>query len=412
MLYTLAKASLSSRKTSALLTVFSIAVSVFILLAVQHSQSQLKASFKRTVSGVDLIVGSRTAPINLLLYSVFRIGDASNNLSWQSYQQISQHKQVDWSVPIALGDSHKGYRVMGTSRDYFLHYKYADKQQLQFQQGQKFQKLYEVVLGAEVAKKLGYQLGQKLVLAHGTGHVSFSKHSQHPFEVVGILKATGTAIDQTLHISMQGIEVIHEFQKTQTNMTLDDPQINYLQPKNLTAFMLGFKSKMSILLQQRNINQYGAEPLTAIIPGVALSELWRVMSMVENLLSVIAILVLIAALLGMATMLLASMNERQREIALIRAVGAGAGFIFVLIQLEALLLTLGGIFLGYFGLSLALLLSQSWISSEFGLFISPWLLSEPIAIYLGGTLLLASLMAFIPGLNSYRAALHNALTSR
>lgn len=412
MLFTLAKASLSSRKTSVLLTVFSIAVSVFILLAVQHSQSQLHSSFKRTVSGVDLIVGSRTAPINLLLYSVFRIGDASNNLNWNSYQQLSQHKQVDWAVPIALGDSHKGYRVMGTSRDYFSHYKYGNKQTLQFQQGRAFSHLYEVVLGAEVAKSLGYQLEDKLVLAHGTGHVSFSKHTQHPFKVVGILQTTGTAIDQTLHISMQGIEVIHEFQQTQANLALDDPAIHYLEPKSLTAFMLGFKSKMSILLQQRNINQYQAEPLTAIIPGVALSELWRVMAMVENLLAVIAVLVLIAALLGMATMLLASMRERQREIALIRAVGAGPGFIFTLIQLEALLITLAGIALGYFSLSLGLLLTQSWISSEFGLFISPWLFSKPVAIYLGITLLLASLMALIPAINSYRAALNNALTAR
>ena len=409
MLFQLAKASLNARKTSVLLTIFSISVSVFILLAVQHSQSELKASFKRTVSGVDLIVGSRTAPINLLLYSVFRIGNASNNISWNSYQEITQNKQLAWSIPISLGDSHKGYRVLGTNQDYFTHYKFGNKQALTFTEGKAFERLYGVVLGAEVAKKLKYQLGDKVVLSHGTGNVSFSKHTGHPFRITGILAPTGTAIDQTVHVSLAGIEVIHESKKALEDWPLDDPKLQHLQPKTITAFMLGFQSRIATLGQQRHINQYQSEPLTAIIPGVTLSELWKVMSMVESLLSVIAILVLLAALLGMATMLLASMRERQKEIALLRAIGASPLFIFLLIEVEALLLALAGAIIGYLALTTMLVLGQSWLVSHYGLFISPWLISTPTVISVLVILCLAMLMAFIPAISCYRASLASRL---
>jgi putative ABC transport system permease protein len=213
MFIKIALKSLINRKTTAWLTILSVATSLFVLLAVKQISSQAKTSFGRTVSGVDLIVGARTGQLNLLLASVFRIGYVSNSVSWQSYQDIKQQKHVSWAVPISLGDSHKGYPVLGTTTQYFDVFKYGNKQSLKMEQGQAFMSdafdSAQVVLGAAVAEKLGYKLGDKLVLSHGVGVTSFSHHDHVKFTVSGILAFTGTPIDQTLHISLSGIEVMH-----------------------------------------------------------------------------------------------------------------------------------------------------------------------------------------------------------
>ncbi|MDW1873230.1 ABC transporter permease, partial [Vibrio sp. Vb0598] len=123
----LAWKSLMNRKATAVLTIMTVAISVILLLGVERIRTQAKDSFANTISGTDLIVGGRSGQVNLLLYSVFRIGNATNNIDWKSYQEFSQHRAVDWAIPISLGDSHKGFRVRGTKHSYFEHYKYGSK---------------------------------------------------------------------------------------------------------------------------------------------------------------------------------------------------------------------------------------------------------------------------------------------
>ncbi|OOZ42796.1 ABC transporter permease, partial [Solemya elarraichensis gill symbiont] len=205
----LAIKSLLNRRFTVSLILLSIALSVSMLLGVERLRVESRNSFANTISGTDFIVGARSGAINLLLYSVFRIGDATNNISWKSYQKFADHPMVKWTIPISLGDSHKGYRVMGTNQDYFRHYSYADKRSLVLAQGQPFDHVYQAVLGHEVANKLNYQLGQKIIIAHGAGKTSFAMHDDKPFEVAGILKPTGTPVDRTVHIPLEGIEAIH-----------------------------------------------------------------------------------------------------------------------------------------------------------------------------------------------------------
>ena len=204
----LALRSLWNRRGTALLTIFSIAVSVSLLLGVQKMRVAARDSFANTVSGVHLIVGARSGPLNLLLYSIFRVGDATANVSWASYQKIARHPDVDWTIPISLGDSHRGFRVVGTNADYFAHYQYGGDRTLRFAQGKPFADLFDVVLGAEVARQLGYKLGDEIIVAHGLGRVSFSQHKDKPFRVAGILAASGTPVDRSLHVSLEAISAI------------------------------------------------------------------------------------------------------------------------------------------------------------------------------------------------------------
>ncbi|MDG1164356.1 MAG: ABC transporter permease [Porticoccaceae bacterium] len=392
-----------------MLTVLAMAVSIFVLLGVEHIRGQSKQSFNSTVSGVDLIVGARTGSMNLLLYSVFRMGSPTNNIDWQTYQNISANPKVAWVIPISLGDSHKGFRVMGTTTDYFTYFSYGNKRQLNFSQGKPFEQVFDVVLGAQVAKKLNYTLGENIILAHGLGKTSFSTHDQSPFKVVGILGPTGTPVDQTVHVSLQGIEAVHMDWQQIANMSggaVSHKQIQALElePKNITAFMLGLTSRMATFRVQRDINNYSNEPLTAILPGVALAELWQMMGLLENILRLISGLILVAALLGLSAMMLASIREREHEIHLLRVIGAPPWFLFLLVELEALLVSFVSMLVGITGLYLSLLIAGDVLSTDFGLHIGLHILSFNNLLFLllvaGSTLIAAA----IPSFTAYKSA--------
>ena len=409
MFFKLALKSLLNRKGSVMLTLTAMSVSIFVLLAIEHIRYQAKESFDNTVSGVDLIVGSRTGSINLLLYSVFRIGSPTNNITWESYEDISANPQVKWAIPIALGDSHKGYRVMGTSQDYFEFFNYGNRHKLTFAHGHKFNDIFDVVIGSDVARKLGYSVGDSLVLSHGVAATSFSVHDDHPFKVVGILAATGTPVDQTLHVSLAGIEAIHiDWQQgvkmPGSNKSTDQIKQLSLQPKSITAFMLGLKSRMATFHLQRDINNYKNEPVLAILPGVALSELWQIMAVLENTLRLISVLILLAALLGLSAMLLASIRERTHEIQLFRVVGASPTFLFLLIELEALLITLVSMLLAVAMLCLCLLVAGDFLASEYGLYITPRIFSGNTANLLLIISIATLIAAAVPSFNIYKKA--------
>ncbi len=406
MILTLAKRSVLNRKGSVTLTLVSIIIGISLLLLVEHIRVQAKESFNRTVSGVDLIMGARTGQLNLLLYSVFRIGNATNSVAWDSFEAVQANPRVAWAVPIALGDSHRGYRVMGTSSQYFDHYKYGNKRPLEFASGQAFDRIFEAVIGAEVAAKLNYQVGDEIVLSHGTGGISFTNHDYAPFVVSGILQATGTPVDKTVHVSLAGIEAVH----------LSPPELAAvlaaykrgenveLRPTVITAAMLGLTSRIATFQVQRQINQYPEEPLLAILPGVALSELWQIIGTVENLLRLITVLILLSSLLGLSTMLLASMRERRREMAVLRAIGAGPLVIFFLIQVEALLVVLTALVASVLLIWFSLSVSTDWLASQFGLYLDTNIFTAN-SLYIAGFAIVATLVvAMIPAIGAYRQA--------
>ncbi|MCM2680360.1 ABC transporter permease [Echinimonas agarilytica] len=412
MILKLAYKSLLNRKASVVLTLFSMTVSLCLLISVEHIRSQAKESFHRTVSSVDLIVGARTGQLNLMLYSIFRMGNATNNVSWQSYNDISNQSDVVWSVPLSLGDSHRGYRVLGTNLDYFEFYRYSDKRPLEFEHGKAFSSPFDAVLGAEVAKALNYSVGKRITLSHGIGQVSFSNHDNAPFEVVGVLAPTGTPVDRTVHVSLAGLEAVHmpPSQLMALKNAVESGQHIDVQPTSITAFMLGLKSKMSIFKVQRAINNNPTEPLMAVLPGVALVELWALISSVENILRIISVCVFISAILGLTTMLLSSMRERQKEIAVLRAIGAGPFVLFALIQLEALLLTVTAT-----AVSLAVVWGLFYsasdiLASQYGVFVSSNIFSVSQFIQLAVAIGITSIVALLPSVSAYRKALHVGLS--
>ncbi|MFA0441546.1 peptide ABC transporter permease [Vibrio sp. 10N.286.49.C2] len=412
----LAWKSLLNRKTTAMLTVLTVAISVILLMGVERIRTQAKSSFANTISGTDLIVGGRSGQINLLLYSVFRIGNATNNIDWKSYEEFSQHKAVDWTIPISLGDSHKGFRVMGTDHSYFEHYQYGQKQALTFAKGHEFNTVFETVLGSDVAKSLGYDIGSDIIIAHGISDVSFSRHDNLPFTVVGILAPTGTPVDKTVHVSLGAIEAIHVGWESGANLgnAPSKAQLEKMdfQPKQITAMLVGLKSKIQTFALQRQINTYKQEPLSAIMPGIALHELWGLMSVAEQALLIVSIFVVIAGLMGMLSSLLTSLQERRREMAILRAMGARPRHVFALLVSEATVLTTIGITLGVAGTYALLAIASPVIASHYGIHIALTGITSHEWLLLGFVQLAGIIIGFFPALRAYQQSLSDGMTIR
>jgi putative ABC transport system permease protein len=413
----IARKSLANRWSTALLTVLSIALSVMLLLGVEKVRTSARASFSDTISDTDLIVGARSGAVQLLLYAVFRIGNATANISWQTFEDLAAQPEVAWIVPLSLGDSHHGFRVLGTTPDYFEHYRYRHGQGLRFEAGARFADLFDAVLGADIAQALGYQLGDPIVVAHGLGDTSFALHDDKPFRVAGILAKTGTPVDRTVHVGLDAIEAIHVDWQSGARIpgqTVSGEQVRQmdLQPQAITAALIGLKSRLDTFKLQRFINEYPEEPLSAILPGVALQELWSLIGVAESALGAISVMVVITALLGMVTMILSSLNERRREMAILRSVGARPRTILGLLVTEAGMLTAAGVAAGVVLVYALLIVLRPLIDARFGLYID---LRPPEARELAmlAIVVVAGVGAgLLPALRAYRLSLADGMTVR
>jgi putative ABC transport system permease protein len=418
-MFGLAIKSLLNRRGTVLLTVFTIAISTALLVGVERLRAEARSSFASTLSGTDLIVGARAGTVQLLLYTVFRMGEPTANVSWQTYQEIAQVPAVEWTVPISLGDSHRGYRVLGTTDAYFAHYRYGQRQELNFASGKAFADVYDAVLGSEVAVNLGYGLGQDIVIAHGIGRVSLrgSEHNDKPFKVVGILAPTGTPVDRAIHVSLAAIEAIHLDWQSGTRLpgrsiSAEEALTRDLTPKTITAFLVGLKSRVATFGLQRQINEYRAEPLSAIMPGVALQQLWSLTGVAENALRIVAACVVVVGLLGMLTALLTTLNERRREMAILRSVGARPRTVLALLVLESTALTATGILLGLALLYAIIAALRDVAASRYGLFLGLGPPSTAEWLALSAILAAGLLVGLLPAWLAYRRSLSDGLTVR
>ena len=413
MLLKLTFNSLYARLLTVGMTVFAISLSLMLYMSVEKLRTSAYTSFTDTISQTDLIVGARTSSVQLLLYSVFRIGNATNNITWESYEDVINKEEVAWSVPISLGDSHKGFRVMGTNSEFFKRYKFRGGQSIELEQGKNLDDLYDVIIGAGVAEKLNYSVGTPLIVSHGLQ--SFSDHDDQPFKVSGILAKTGTPVDNTVIVSLEAIEAIHVDWSTGAKIPgqitpVEEIRQMDLSPKNITAALIGVNSKLQIFQLQRWINEYPEESLSSILPGVALQELWRIVGVVENLLLGISVTVIFTTLIGMTAIIFSSLNERRREMAIWRAMGASPKVVIGLLMLEAFIISVMSIIVSTVMLFLTLYVLQPWIDNTYGILVNIEMLSfKDIYIFML-FIIAASLVSLIPAIRAYWFSINDGMT--
>ena len=408
--------SLVNRRATAALVVLAIAMSVALILSVEKLRRDARASFAGTVSGTDLVVGARSGSIQLLLYSVFRIGSATNNISVESVEWVRSRESIDWVVPLSLGDSHRGYRVVGTTGDYFERFRHGRDRALAFAEGRPFDDVFDIVLGAEVAEALGYGLGDRIVVAHGTGSADLVRHENQPFSVSGILARTGTPVDRSLHVSLEGIEAMHVDWKggmpSGEATPADAIRGMDLEPRQVTALLVGLKSRGAVFREQRAINRYREEPLLAVLPGAALQELWSLVGVAETALRAVAGFAVVAGIVNLVSVLVASLGERRREMAILRSVGARPARIFGLLCAESALLGAAGIVAGFVLHVVAIAAAAGPLVRRFGLELAPTLPTATDLSLLAAVFVGAVLAGCLPALGAYRRTLADGMSMR
>lgn len=408
----LALASILTRSLTVGMTVLAIALSVALFLGVEKVRTGARASFADTISGTDLIVGARSGSVQLLLYSVFHIGNATNNITWESYQDIAARGDIDWIVPISLGDSHRQFRVMGTSTGFFDHYRYRQGRSLEIAQGAVFTDLFDAVIGADVAQSLGYRIGDPIIVAHGLA--SFTEHSDQPFRVSGILEKTGTPVDRTVIVSLEAIEAIHVDWQSGAKRPGQSTPVEVIRgmdltPRAVTAALIGVESPLQTFALQRAINEYPEEPLLAVLPGVALQELWGIVGIAETALLAVSVMVVVTALIGMMATIFSSLSERRREMAIYRAMGARPATILGLLVFEAAVVAAAGAVLGLVILYIGLYIAQPALDSAFGLWlpISAPDLRELQVVF--AVIVAAALVSLVPAFRAYRMSVADGM---
>ena len=412
----LAARSAWNRRLTLAMTLAAIALSVALLLGVDRVRRDARESFSQSVSGTDLIVGARTSPVQLMLYSVFRMGEATNNMQWKSFEHVAAHPLVAWAVPLSLGDSHRGFSVVGTSRSYFEHFKYSGGERLAFVSGKPFENVFEAVIGADVAERLRYVAGERIVLNHGVSDVG-AAHADKPFTVVGVLARTGTPVDRSVHVPLEGIEAMHlDWQGGAPipGVVIPPEHVSKfdLRPKNITAALVGLKNRSAVFKVQREVNGYSDEALMAVLPGVALDQLWQVVGVAERVLLAVSAMVVAVGLAGLVAVVLAGLNERRRELAILRSVGARPREIFFLLMIEAVGITVAGALAGVALLAALTALLAPLAAARYGLLIEPGFVAGPELMLLAGVVAVGVLASVLPGYRAYKLSLADGLTPR
>lgn len=406
-LVSLALRSLRARLVISLLTVTSIALSVTLLVGIEHVRTGVRESFAGTIRGTDLIVGARSGTTQVLLSTVFGMAAPSGSIQWETYERWRAHPAVAWTIPYSLGDSHRGFRVIGTTEDFFARYRFRD-QQVSFREGRPPADARELAIGSEVAERLGYGIGSEVVIAHGLGEVSFAEHEVHPFKVVGIINRTSTPIDRALYVTLEGLHEMHEAEE-ERGLLMGPPQPEHDEPP-ITAFLVGTKNRFETLRLQREMNEDRADPLTAIIPGVALGQLWQTVGNAEVALRIVAIFTLLVGLIGMCVALYASLEARRREMAVLRAVGAGPRTIVALLVSESALLAAAGSLAGVLLVYGLLAIGSGWLEASYGLALAVRPLGQMEWIFLGIVVAAGTLVGVIPAWKAYRSSLADGLS--
>ncbi|MEN9891683.1 MAG: hypothetical protein RLY78_1978 [Pseudomonadota bacterium] len=411
----LAAASAWYRRGTLALVTLAIALATLLQLGIEQLRRDVRLHFSSAVSGTDLIVGARTGATQLMLYSVFRIGQATQNMRWASVQAIAQDRAVAWVVPIALGDSLRGHPVVGTTADYFRHFRYGDDQALALREGRVFAHWSEAVLGADVAEALGLRVGAPLVLSHGmAAGLPGAEHADRPFTVVGVLARTGTPVDRSVHIGLDGMAALHVDWMAGVPLPgqstpAADLQAEDLAPTQVTAVLVGLKSRAAVFSAQRRIQALREEPLVAVLPGVTLDELWAVVGVGERLLQAVAALVGVVSLAGLSATVLTGLEQRRRELAVLRAVGASPRTLAALLLCEGLWLATVGVAVGAAAGWVLLQGLGPWLARHHGLVLGRAELADGALPALAAVWLAALLASLLPAWRAWRLSLADGL---
>tara|TARA_E500000081_G_scaffold147752_1_gene172382 strand:- start:532 stop:1953 length:1422 start_codon:yes stop_codon:yes gene_type:complete len=469
--FTLVIQSLLNRWLSCLLIILTLAFSISLFFTVSRIQESVRSSFQNTISGVDSVVAARGGDLQILLNSVFLIGEPNSTIRWGTFKDITDNNKMNWAVPITLGDSHKGYRVIGTTNNYFKEIKYSSGKNIEFLSGNSFNDVFDVVLGNAVANKLKYNLDAEIIITHGLSdvgevhtfssekenhsdhadhddhadeehdnhddhvdHDDHAKHEEHDnhedhadegheghnhenlgFKVTGILKPTGTPIDNAVYISLAGIEAMHTGwignQKV-IDVSIEQIMQSELKPKTISAIFVSLKNRTQVFQFQRDVLNYKEEAISSVMPGITLSRLWALTGNVDKAFKIITFFIIIIALLGMIAMTIAGLNGRRREMAILRSVGASPTNIVSLLLVESIIISLISCAIGYILMIIIFSIGKDYLQNNYGIFINSFSIKNYDLQMVISIICAALIATIVPAIQIYKNTLRDGLNVR
>jgi putative ABC transport system permease protein len=410
----LAARSAWARRFTLALTIIAVSLSTVLLLATERLRHDIRKSFSQALSGTDLIVGARGSPTQILLHTVFHLGPPTQAVTLKRIEAIGELPQVAWVVPIALGDTFRGFPVIATDERFLRHVKVGDRQPLMLAQGREYGRHAEAVIGAQVARQLGLGAGAGVTLSHGSGPLAEGSHDDQPFTITGVLAPSGSPVDRAVLISLESMHALHAgwvagVRPARGSQPSTDPGA---RPVTVSAALVGLRARSTVFSVQRRLQAEPGEPLTAVLPGVTLDELWRALGVGENALRLMGALVALASLAGLVSVILAGLDARRRELAILRSVGASQQALVILLITEGTLACLSGMTLGVTAAALLTVFAASPLQAQFGIALGTDFLRAGEWLLLAAVLATGILASLLPALRAWRLSLADGLSPR
>jgi putative ABC transport system permease protein len=386
------------RPLATLLSLALMALGVAAMVVLLLVAEQTEATIERDLAGIDLVVGAKGSPLQLILAGVFHLDVPPGNISLAEAQQLAQHPMVAQAVPISLGDSLRGFRIVGTTPDFLGLYQGQLAQGRMWRNGPEH--TMQAVLGATVAATSGYKLGDKFIGSHGLGGEG-EAHANSPYTVVGLLKPTGTVLDRLVLVSTESVWQVHE-QETTTGDADDRKAVAeaLAEDREITMLLLRYRTPLAVATLPRAINMGTA--MQAASPAAEASRLLNLVGVGMDVLRAFGGVLLASAALSVFVALLQAVQERRGHLAMLRLLGAPPGRVAALVVVQALWLAGLGAALGLaLGHALTGLIGYE-LASQRSLAITGWWWSATEAVWLLGLLGLALLAAVVPAWMAYR----------
>ncbi|SIO48126.1 ABC transporter permease [Chitinophaga niabensis] len=376
-----------------------LACSTAVLLLLITLSRQAKEQLEKQIDGVDMVLGAKGSPLQLILSSVYNIDAPTGNIYLEEAQRFMQHPLVESAIPVSLGDSYMGYRIIGTTEAYLQKYK------LQPASGKTFSKAMEVVIGATVAQRSQLKIGSKFAGTHGLGEKGHV-HEEHSYVVTGILPATGLSVDQLILTPLQSVWEIHE----KPHEEHEEHEEHEAAKQQITAVLIKFKSPLAQLQMPRMVNEN--TNMQAAVPAIEINRLQSLMGSGTAVLRILGWLLAALATCSIFVMLVQGTHERRYELALLRSMGYGRGKLLGLVLAEAAILGITGILGGFLLSRLCGWFLQQEVFSHYHLnFSGAWKIT-PADMITGMAILAACLLAALfPAIRAFRLNISKTLAN-
>lgn len=388
--------NIKHKPLSSILSVILLAFGVGIIIMLMGTSEQLEKQFTKNIKGIDMVVGAKGSPLQLILSSVYQIDAPTGNISLDEFTKLSKNPMVENAIPLAYGDNYKGYRIVGTSRNYPDHYG------AKLKEGNWWKKSGEIVVGSRVAELTGLSIGDKFSGSHGLSN-SIEEHNHFAYTVVGILAPSGTVMDKLLLTEISSVWAVHDDHHHE-----GEDHNHQEKPKEITAGLISFKSAMGNLTIPRMVNQN--TNMQAALPAIEVNRLFSLMGSGVKTLRILAILIIVLSAFSVFVSLWQSLKERRYELALMRSMGGSGRQLLWIVLAEGLLISfLGyilGILLGKFSLMAISQLTEQTYQYEMSM---EWITPVEL-ILLPATLLIGTIAALIPAIQAYRTHISKVLS--